>query len=207
MLELLGAEKFFDPDDMVKLLFRLVLDLGFTFILVRIIYKRKIKYREYAFAFFLLNFITFAICLLLRKVPVDLGFALGLFAVFGILRYRTQPIEIRDLTYLFVVIGIAILNAVANKKVSIAELLMVNSLIVGLVYILDRRKASQYELSKPARYDNLKLLAPDKREELIADLRERTGLLVHAVEVERVDLLRDSADLTIIYKTTEASPS
>ncbi len=207
MLELLGTDQLFDAGDMIKLVFRLVLDLGFTFVLVRFVYKRTVKYREYSFAFFLLNFITFSICILLRKVPVDLGFALGLFAVFGILRYRTQPIAIRDLTYLFVVIGIAILNAVANRRVSMAELLLVNTIIVVLAALLDLRKTSRVERSKPARYDNLALLAPEKREELLEDLRSRTGLAVRAVEIEKIDLLRDSADLTIIYIDQETRAS
>lgn len=200
MLELIGTDALFEVDDMVKLLFRMAVDLGFTFILVRFVYRRTTKSKDYTFAFFLLNFITFSICLLLRKVPVDLGFALGLFAVFGVLRYRTQPINIRDLTYLFVVIGIAIINAVANRRVSLLELLLVNSLIVVLAAFLDLRKAARFEQSKRARYDNLALLAPDKRNELIEDLKARTGLAVRAVEVERIDLLRDCADLTITYE-------
>jgi hypothetical protein len=207
MLELLGTDQFFDADDLAKLIFRMILDVGFTFILVHFVYKRATKTREYTFAFFMLNFITFSICILLRKVPVDLGFALGLFAVFGILRYRTKPIEIRDLTYLFIVIGIAILNAVANRRVSLGELLFVNTVIVSMAAVIDLRKSVRRERSRPARYDNLALLAPDKRAELVDDLKTRTGLDVQSVLIERIDLLRDSAELTIIYNESPGGSS
>ena len=134
--ELLGTKMLIDTPDFLKLATRLTLNLFFVTIVIRFVYYRLYKNREYLFTYYLFNVITFCLCLLLRKVPIELGFALGLFAVFGILRYRTEPIRIRDLTYLFIAIGLAILNAVANKKVSFAELLLVNSVIVGMTVLL-----------------------------------------------------------------------
>jgi hypothetical protein len=145
------------------------------------------------------NIITFCLSLLLRKVPIELGFALGLFAVFGILRYRTEPIRIRDLTYLFIVIGLGILNAVANKKISVAELVVVNASIVGVTVLLELTPWNRANKSVPIYYDNIALLRPGKKAELHADLSERTGFDVVRVDVHRIDMLRDSADLTVYY--------
>lgn len=207
MLELIGTDHFIEVDDVIKLIFRLVLDVGFTFVLVKFVYSRDNNGEGFTFSFFLLNVITFSICILLRKVPVDMGFALGLFAVFGILRYRTEPMHIRDLTYLFVVIGLAIINAVANRRVSLVELLFVDTLIVVIAAVLDTRRSVRNQRSKPLKYDNLSLLAPEKREELLVDLRERTGLPISSVEIERIDLLRDSANLTVVYEHRNTRPA
>jgi hypothetical protein len=137
---------------------------------------------------------------LLRKVPMELGFALGLFAVFGILRYRTEEIRMRDLTYLFIVIGLGILNAVANKSVSFMELILVNGIIAGVTAGLELTAASRAHGSTPMLYDNLALLRPGKHAELLADLSARTGFDVIRVQLHRVDLLRDAAEVTIFYK-------
>ncbi len=197
--ELLGTKMLIDTDDFIKLTSRLLLNLAFAAIVIRFVYYRLYKNREYMFTYFLFNTITFCLCLLLRKVPIELGFALGLFAVFGILRYRTEPIRIRDLTYLFIVIGLAILNAVANKKVSLAELLMVNGIIVGLTVVLELRPGKDAARSTPMLYDNLQLLDPGRQAELMSDIKQRTGFDVVRVDINRVDMLRDAAELTVFY--------
>jgi hypothetical protein len=198
--ELFGAQMLIDGEEFLKLVVRLALDLGFATAVIHGVYYRLYHNREYVFTYFLFNVITFCLCLLLRKVPIELGFALGLFAVFGILRYRTEPIRIRDLTYLFVVIGIAILNALANYTVSVAELLLVNCVIVGLTVGLELRPTRERTLSAPFHYDRLELLAPDRAGQLIADIEVRTGFDVHHVDVIRVDLLRDAAELIVFYR-------
>jgi hypothetical protein len=143
------------------------------------------------------NIITFTVCFLLRKIEIQLGFALGLFAVFGILRYRTEPIRTRDLTYMFVVIGIAILNALVNKKVSLAEVLLVNCCIAGVTAFLEYIPWLQRDQSRLVVYDNMDLVRGQNREALISDLKERTGLDINNVHIEQVDLLRDTAQITI----------
>jgi hypothetical protein len=114
------------------LLGRLALDLLFTAVTVRVVYYRLYRSRDYVFTYFLINLVTFTLTYLLSNVPIELGFALGLFAVFGILRYRTEAILVRNLTYLFVVIGLALLNALANKGITLGELLIANIAIVGI---------------------------------------------------------------------------
>jgi len=199
MHELIGVETLFDSDDFFKLASRLLLDLFFVTIVVMGVYRRLYGRGEYVLTYFLFNVITFMLCFLLRKVPIELGFALGLFAVFGILRYRTEPIRIRDLTYLFVVIGLAILNAVANKKVSLAELLLVNGVIVGLTCILELAPLIGREESRTVTYDNVELLRANDQPALLEDLRARTGLNVKRISVGDLDLLRDTAKITVFY--------
>ena len=153
--------------------------------------------RTYVFTFFMFNIITFTVCFLLRKIEIKLGFALGLFAVFGILRYRTEPIKTRDLTYMFVVIGIAILNALVNKKVSAAEVLLVNFTIAGITTFLEHVSWLQRDQHRLVLYENMDLVRNGDRAALIADLAARTGLEVTRIHIESIDLLRDTAQITV----------
>ncbi|MBE7453668.1 MAG: DUF4956 domain-containing protein [Kofleriaceae bacterium] len=198
--DLLGTERFLDSTDFLRLVTRLGVDLGFVSLVILLVYYRLYRNREYVFTYYVFNLITFAMCMLLRKVPMELGFALGLFAVFGILRYRTEEIRIRDLTYLFVMIGLGIINGVANKKVSAAELLLVNAAIIATVAVLELPRSARRHGSTPMLYDNLALLRPENRDALHADLAARTGLDVVRVAVHRIDLLRDAAEVTVFYR-------
>ena len=199
LLDLFGSQQFVNVDAVVKMILRFSIDLIATTLVVRGIYVRMYQWNEQVFTYFAFNTITFFLCLILRTVPVDLGFALGLFAVFGILRYRTLPIRIKDLTYLFVVIGIAILNAVANDGVSVVEILLINGVIVGMTFWLETWTTRMQTQSATINYDNPDLLLPGKEQELIHDLTKRTGLKVMRVEVLSVDLIRDTARINAIY--------
>ena len=201
MVEVLGAQVFFDAGEFLKLVSRLALDLFFVFVLVRLIYYPIYKRRDFLFTYFMFNVITFLLCLVLRKVPIELGFALGLFAVFGILRYRTEPIGIRDLTYLFISIGLALINALSNETISVVELLVANTVIVGMPYVLERAFMTSAGGEKRLCYDRLDLLQPGREQELLEDLKTRTGLEVVRVRILRMDLLRDTADLTVFHST------
>ncbi len=197
MTELLGLKVFWDAWDIAKLVLRLAIDLFFVWALMRFVYLRLYKRWDLAFSGVMLNVITFAVCMLLRKVPVDIGFALGLFAVFGILRYRTEPITARDLTYLFVVLGIGILNAVANKKISLAEVIFINTAIVGITALLEYMPFSGRVDSRQILYDRLELLKPGRSEELREDLASRLGIKVVSCQINSIDLLRDTARLIV----------
>jgi Domain of unknown function (DUF4956) len=185
----------------IMLLARLALNLLITAVVVRLVYYRLYRNRDYVFTYFLINLVTFSLAYLLSKVPIELGFALGLFAVFGILRYRTEAIRVRNLTYLFVVIGIALLNALANGGITLAELLIANAVIVGTVGVLEAAPFSGREESRLVNYDRLDLLSPAAAAELLEDLRKRTHLPVERFEIGDVDLLRDSALITIHYRS------
>ena len=129
-----------------------------------------------------------------------MGFALGLFAVFGILRYRTEAIPIRQMTYLFIVIGISMINALANKSISILELIFTNSIITVITYLIDRVWFQSLEETKSITYEKIELIKPERETELINDLKERTGLPIHAVKIDKVDFLRDTAQITIYFQ-------
>ena len=199
MAELLGAAAVFNPTEFFSLASRFALNLTFVFILVRLIYYPIYERRDYVFTYFMFNVVTFLLCFLLRRVPIELGFALGLFAVFGILRYRTEPIGIRDLTYLFISIGIALINALASNVVSVVELLFVNGVIVGMPFVLERAFMVGEGGEKRLRYDRIDLLKPGQEQALIEDLTARTGLEIKRVRVLRMDLLRDTANIVVFY--------
>lgn len=197
-MELFGID-LYDLKDLVKLLFKFSIDLLFLFIIVRVIYYRIKEEKDYVFTFFMFNILTFFICFLLRKVPMEMGFALGLFAVFGILRYRTEAIPIRQMTYLFIVIGLSMINSLANKSISWLEILLANAIITIITYLIDRVWFSTIELTKTILYEKIELIKPENEQELIEDLKQRTGLQIVAVKVDKVDFLRDTAQIKIYY--------
>lgn len=202
-----GTDRFIDVGDFVRLLSRLGMNLVFATAVILFVYYRIYRNREFVFTYYVFNVITFSMCLLLRKVPMELGFALGLFAVFGILRYRTEEIRMRDLTYLFILIGLGIINGVANKKVSTAELLLVNLVIVCGAALLELPSRARRHGSTPMLYDNLSLLHPDQRAALHQDLAQRTGLDVLRVQIHRIDFLRDAAEITVQHRSTSTPPT
>ena len=197
-MELYGID-LFDLEDFSKLLFKFGINFIFLIIIVRLIYYRVKDDKDYVFTYIMFNILTFFICFLLRKVPMEMGFALGLFAVFGILRYRTEAIPIRQMTYLFIVIGISMINALSNKSVSIFEVLFTNGLITLITYLIDRLWFQTIEEKKNIVYEKIELIKPENKEELIKDLKERTGLPIHEVKVEKIDFLKDTAAVTIYY--------
>tara|TARA_B100001989_G_scaffold78538_1_gene54092 strand:- start:136 stop:732 length:597 start_codon:yes stop_codon:yes gene_type:complete len=197
-MELFGID-LYDSKDLVKLLFKFSIDLLFLFIIVRVIYYRIKDEKDYVFTFFMFNILTFFICYLLRKVPMEMGFALGLFAVFGILRYRTEAIPIRQMTYLFIVIGLSMINSLANKSISWFEILLANGIITIITYLIDRVWFSTIELTKTILYEKIELIKPENEQELIEDLKQRTGLQIVAVKIDKVDFLRDTAQIKIYY--------
>ena len=197
-MELFGID-LYDSKDLIKLLFKFSIDLLFLFIIVRVIYYRIKDEKDYVFTFFMFNILTFFICYLLRKVPMEMGFALGLFAVFGILRYRTAAIPIRQMTYLFIVIDLSMLNSLANKSISWFEILLANGIITIITYLIDRVWFSTIELTKTILYEKIELIKPENEQELIEDLKQRTGLQIVAVKIDKVDFLRDTAQIKIYY--------
>ena len=197
-LEFLGAP-LFDAKDFWKLIVKTVFNLTVITIIVRYIYYPITKNKDYLFTYFLISLTVFLLCILLDNVKLQLGFALGLFAIFGIIRYRTDPIPIKEMTYLFLVIGISVVNALSNKKITIAELLFANSIIIFIAYGLERLWLLKHETRKNITYEKIELIVPEKREELLEDLRKRTGIDIIRVEVRRIDFLRDTANIRIFY--------
>jgi len=198
-MEFLDVE-LFNQKDLFKLFVRFLVNFSFTFVIVRVLYFSANRRKDYLFTFIVFNLLTFFICFLLRKVPMELGFALGLFAVFGILRYRTEPIPIKEMTYLFIVIGLAMINALANKKISWAELMFVNTTILLVTFSFEKLWFNNEVQSKNVVYERIDLIKSENRLVMIEDLRERTGLDIVKVQVGKIDFLRDVATVTIFYK-------
>tara|TARA_B100001121_G_scaffold304414_1_gene319918 strand:+ start:335 stop:970 length:636 start_codon:yes stop_codon:yes gene_type:complete len=197
-LEFLGTP-LFDSKDFLKLLVKTVFNLSIILLIVRYIYYPITKNKDYLFTYLLISLTVFLLCILLDSVKIELAFALGLFAIFGIIRYRTDPIPIKEMTYLFLVIGVSVINALANKKISYSELIFANLMIVAVTYGLEKVWLLRHETRKNIIYEKIDLIGPEKRQELLADLKERTGIDVVRVEIRRVDFLKDIAYLRIFY--------
>ena len=197
-MEFLGTP-LFDAKDFFTLITKTIFNLAIITVIIRYIYYPVTKNKDYLFTYFLISLTVFLLCVLLDSVKLQLGFALGLFAIFGIIRYRTDPIPIKEMTYLFLVIGISVVNALANKKISHAELVFANLMIVFVAFGMERLWLLKPELRKNVIYEKIELIVPERRAELIADLKERTGINVIRVEVRRIDFLKDTANLRIFY--------
>lgn len=198
LYELFGIQVF-EKLDFFELLIRFSFNTLFTVIIVRWLYYSITKRKDYLFTYLLISVIVFLLCFMLGNVKIQLGFALGLFAIFGIIRYRTSQMPIKEMTYLFIVIGVSVINALANKKVTYAELLFTNVVIILVTWILEKVWLLKHENMREIIYEKIDLIKPEKRPELIADLEERTGLKISRVEIGKINFLRDTARLRIYY--------
>ncbi len=180
-----------------ELFFQIGLDLLSMVILLRLIYYPIYRSTEFVFTFFVFNLIIFSITYLLNKVEVSMGAAFGLFAVFSMLRYRTEGISMRNMTYLFLVIALGLIHGISASLVGVTALVSVTLLLC--TYLLEGDLLYRRESTKEIMYDKISLTMADRREELIEDLQERTGLKINRIEVDRLDFLRDMAYLKIYY--------
>ena len=193
--------------DVYTLMYRLILNLFFTTVIIRFIYYPKAKRKDYLFTYYLIGLITFFLCFALKKLDIDIGMGLGLFAIFGIIRYRTNPIEIKEMTYLFIVIGMSVVNALAKKQISITEVLMLNGAVVILTAGLEYVWLLKHETRKTVVYEKIDLIKPEMYSEMLKDLEERTGLNINRFEVGKIDFLNDTATVRIFYYADEQTLS
>jgi hypothetical protein len=140
---------------------------------------------------------------MMSNVTLELGFAIGLFAIFGIIRYRTQQIPIKEMTYLFVIIGVSVINALNNEKISFVEILFTNFIILLIIWVLERLWLSKFGVSKKVLYEKIENIKPENYESLKIDLELRTGLKIKRVEIKKNNFLKDVAELTIFYDEPE----
>ncbi|MBT4478610.1 MAG: DUF4956 domain-containing protein [Flavobacteriales bacterium] len=197
-LEFLGTPVY-DAEDFWKLITKGIFNLFIILIIVRYIYYPVTRNKDYLFTYLLISLTVFLLCVLLDSVKLQLGFALGLFAIFGIIRYRTDPIPIKEMTYLFLVIGISVVNALANKKISHAELVFANLLLVFVTFGMERIWLLRHESRRNIIYEKIELIKPENKEALLEDLKERTGLNIVRYEIRRIDFLKDIANIRIFY--------
>ncbi|MCC6370757.1 MAG: DUF4956 domain-containing protein [Bacteroidia bacterium] len=188
----------------LKLFFRLAIDFLSVFILVRLVYFRVYKRSELFFTFFIFNLVIFLICFLLNKVDLSMGAAFGLFAVFSMLRYRTEDISIKDMSYLFLVIAMGLINAVTKIKdasdgYEYAFLGIINGLIILLAFLLESKILFKKEMVQIIIYDNIELVNSANHTLLIEDIKKRTGIDVVRISIGKIDFLKDSAQVKIYY--------
>tara|TARA_B100000683_G_scaffold199889_1_gene193116 strand:+ start:1739 stop:2371 length:633 start_codon:yes stop_codon:yes gene_type:complete len=189
-----------DMDSLKLLFFRFGVNILFAFVVIRLIYYRVNRNREFLFSLFLVNITVFFICIILMNVKIKTGVAFGLFAIFSILRYRTLPIPIKEMSFLFVIITIAVINSFTSKKISLAEIIAANTLIIVATYILEKIWLKNKLSKKMIVYEKIELIKTSQEEALINDLRERTGIDIVKYEVQNINFLRDTADIAIYYK-------
>ncbi len=187
-----------------KLMIRLLLDFVSVLILIRGVYFHTYHRRELFFTFFIFNLVIFLICFLLNKVDLSMGAAFGLFAVFSMLRYRTEDISIKDMSYLFLVIAIGLVNAVTKIKGAGDEyeyllLGLINGVIIGATFLLESKLLFKKEMVQVINYDKVDLAHEDNRALLLEDIKLRTGLNVHRITVTKIDFLKEGFQVKVYY--------
>lgn len=186
-------------DNFWSLAIRFGFNLITTFFVVVMLYARNSKRKDFYFSYFAISIAVFMLVFLLQGVTLELGFALGLFAIFGIIRYRTDAIPIKEMTYLFVIITVSVINALTKDILGYLELTLVNLLLVGALWVLEHILMLRQEDSLQIIYENIENIHEDREAELIADLEKRTGIKIRRYRIDKVDFLRDVARITIYF--------
>jgi hypothetical protein len=197
----LGGIEIIDFSSFLELAGRFTLNFIVIMILVRWLYYSTTRRKDYLFTYILISSVVFLLCYLLESVKLQIGFALGLFAIFGIIRYRTNQIPIKEMTYLFLIIGISVINSLADTNTSVAEILFTNVAIIFATYGLEKLWLLKNESSKIVVYEKINLIKPENYQEMVKDLENRTGIKkIKRVEVGKIDFLKDTCFLTIYYE-------
>ena len=197
-MDFLGVP-FIDPQSLCTTLIRFVFNFLICWAIIHFFYYKKANRKDYYFTFILFAVVIFLIISLMENMKMNIAYALGLFAIFGMIRYRTETIKIREMTYLFIVMGLSIVNGMALST-SYIELLLVNLLVVLIIWLLDGTKMLKHTATKIILYDRIENTKHGKEDALKADLIERTGLDISKVEVGHIDYLRDVAYVKVYYK-------
>lgn len=178
---------------------RFIIDIVTIFILARIIYFSRHKNTDFLFTLMLFNVVNFLICLLLSQATLEVGFAFGLFAIFSIMRYRTVTLPVKEMGYLFLSVATGLINALALPSGEYGVLIIANVFILVLTFVLEKVTSTGHNKTKDITYERIDLIKPEKREEMIADLKERTGLDVQSVDILSINFLKDIAEIKIRY--------
>ncbi len=197
-MEFFGIPLF--DDDFYKMIFRFLINIFFLTVLIKYSYYKFSEKADYLFTFYLVGTIVFFLCFTLKKYEIDLGLALGLFAIFGILRYRTDPLKVREMTYLFVVIGLSLVNALSNKKMSYTEIFVANSIVVAMAYFLDRYWNQQKTNTKDILYESLEHIRPEHHELLKTELEHKLGFEILSISLGQIDFKAETVKIKIRYK-------
>lgn len=198
-INLLGI-KLLDMDLLGAMIIRYLFNFLVIFIIVRKIYYPITNNKDYFFSFFLFNTLIFFVCFLMNSSQLNLAVGFGLFAIFSIFRYRTDTVPIKEMTYLFMVVILGVINAISSPDFSYVALLFTNAGIVFLVWFMEKRWLIKYEASQTIIYEKIELIKPQRKSELLEDLENRTGLKIERVKIGKIDFLQDIAYVKIYYK-------
>jgi hypothetical protein len=196
----------FDAPSLWKLLVLFGINLLVCWIITHFFYYRKSRRRDYYFTYILFSSAIFLILYNLQNMTIEVGIALGLFGIFSMIRYRTEQLPIREMTYLFVLIAISIING-AGMASSYASFIAVNVLFILIIFVLEAVGMFNHKAQKIITYEKIDLIRPDRREELLADLRQRTGLEIVKVQVGSINFLKDTAYLKVTYIPDDPEPN
>ena len=194
---------------------RFLINLLVCWIIVQFFYYRKSRRRDYYFTFIVFSSAMLVMLYMMGNVEIGVGLTLGLFAIFGVIRYRTETVPIREMTYMFVIIAVAAINGLSSifhlvgegglhphyvlSWSSVGILAVTNLLIIGLLAVLESGTLVKHTSTKLVLYDRIDLITPDHREELVADLEKRLGLKIENLEIGHVDFLKDAAFIKVYY--------
>ena len=199
----------FDPQHFISLVMRFIINLIVVIVIARVFYFPRSRRRDYMFIFILMSASIFLLVSLMEGDGMNLGAAMGLFAIFGIMRFRTEAVPIREMTYLFMLIAVSVVNALCRAEYhpkadywdgfGLVTIVFVNLVFVGMAWLFESSRLVRSNCSKYILYDNISLVSPEKRDELKADLEKRTGLKIERLEVGYVDFLKDACMIRIFY--------
>lgn len=192
-------EKFAMSIEPITLILGAALNLLVALVIVRLIYYPSTQDKGYVFTFLAFNTIIYFVMSLLTSVEIGVGVGFGLFAIFSVLRYRTDEMPIREMTYLFIIIALPVMNSVLMSSSDFLIMALANLVIVAVLFVLEHEWGFHYEMSQKITYEMIELITPENRPRLLADLRERTGLPIKRVEIGKLDFLKDSAEIRIYY--------
>jgi hypothetical protein len=193
-----------EQDPIWSVLLHLLVTLLVLFIVIRLIYFRYSRNERRVFSFFQMGIMIFLVCILLKSVEIQMGMALGLFAIFAILRFRSSNLSMRDMTYFFTVIGVSVINAMATFYKPVRGMIVINGVIILSTFILEVFFNKRAYSTATLVYDKLELLAPDKIRELLSDISSRSSKKVEKVEIKKIDLIKRHAELEISFRSTDA---
>ena len=204
-LDFLGLP-IFDKPEFLRMLLLFGINLLVCWIITHFFYYRKSLRRDYYFTYMLFSTAIFLILYNLQNMKIEVGIALGLFGIFSMIRYRTEQLPIREMTYLFVLIAISIING-AGMATSYASFIAANILFIAIIWVLEAAGMSNHKSQKIITYEKIDLIRPERHEELLADLRQRTGLDIVKVQVGSIDFLKDTAFLKVTYISDDPEPN
>ena len=191
--------------DLSSELLNLIIRFGFNilviFVIVKLIYQRNHPNNlDFVFTYFMFNALIFFVAFSLASIKIDMGFAFGMFAVFAILRYRTDPIPIKEMTYLFIAIAVGFINALGETTISIHVILFINITLVVLTYLLEMYWQHNALILRTVEYEIIENIKPGNHEKLLLDLQDRVGMPILKFEIERINFLRDTVRISIYCK-------